>query len=98
MSWRILTDYIEMTERELEDLLEYSLTLPTGQVVGKKWRRLNVHVEFHWMLGEYVDEDGANIRWTPIRVIYTDPQRALEVTAHRARLIEGKTTPYDSAR
>ncbi len=61
---------LRMTREELYKLPEYSLSLSTGQVKGKMWRRRQYHPDFPWAVGQYVsvDADGADIRWTPVSI------------------------------
>lgn len=60
-----------VTAKEFFNLPEYSMSVPTGNFVGKKWRRLKTFglkpksVEYHngkevrdpdeWLVGEYID-------------------------------------------
>lgn len=48
-------DTIYLTQKEFDDLLDYSCSLPTGVIVGKKWkRRVPYRGEpYEWFLGEY---------------------------------------------
>ena len=43
--------------KELENLLEYSTTLPTGTTIGKRWRRaLRPRADVtEWWIGAYVE-------------------------------------------
>jgi len=56
----------------MEDLLEYSTSMPSGVYAGKRWKR-KIQGTNRWMLGEYIDDgvtDGTLLtRWTPIEVI-----------------------------
>lgn len=49
---------VQMNTEELESLLEYSSTLPTGKIVGKKWRRYlyNGPHKGTWILCEYIED------------------------------------------
>ena len=65
-------DRIVLTTPEFEALPEYSCSLPTGQTIGKRWKRKcrdpNGEV---WMLGEYVEDPEPGmigIRWRRIKV------------------------------
>ena len=76
---------IKMTTSALRELAEYSCTLPTGTIIGKKWRRHepyqrdlkkcgdNAKVACdHWILGEYIDIgscESVGIRWKKIEVV-----------------------------
>lgn len=69
---------LRLTPREFMALLEYSSSLPTGTVPGKRWRR---HDGAHdptcedpvWMIGEYgaISEDGKKIGLNWYRPIIT---------------------------
>jgi hypothetical protein len=44
--------YIWLTQREVDDLPEYSSSYPTGTTIGKRWKRqLN---DGTWLICEYV--------------------------------------------
>jgi hypothetical protein len=49
---------VGLTKKELDDLPEYSLSIPTGVFLGKKWKR-NVNVGTKdgplWVMGEYTE-------------------------------------------
>lgn len=67
-----------MTREDLERLDEYSLSLPTGTTIGKRWRR---RVGNGWYIGEYVaheDPTLVGIRWTPVVIVDTEQQRPPE--------------------
>lgn len=63
-----------ISREDLNALPEYSCSIPTGTVIGKRWRRNvnayrkdRVGLPPEWMLGEYVDigsETDIGIRWT----------------------------------
>lgn len=56
-----------MTQATLENLPEYSLSLPTGTTPGKRWRRWQ---NPRWWMGEYYDfGDCMGIRWREILTI-----------------------------
>jgi hypothetical protein len=65
---------VQLTQREFDELLDYSASLPTGTTVGKRWKRRN---DYHdeskgWRLGEYVEHDNPDlvgIRWRDIEII-----------------------------
>jgi hypothetical protein len=66
-----------ISKEELRKLLEYSCTLPTGTIIGKRWRRNVLEPKIHhgvlprgtpaeWMIGEYYDigsKTEVGIRW-----------------------------------
>lgn len=64
-----------LTRDELFELPEYSCSLPTGTIIGKRWRR-DVHAyreppvpaeQHEWQIGEYVehpDPELVGIVWT----------------------------------
>lgn len=71
-----------LTEKELMALPNYSCTLPTGTVVGKKWRRdMNEPKRFHghdktlpelWWTGEFIPDDRPGmigIRWRRVVIL-----------------------------
>lgn len=58
-----------ITRQELENLLEYSTSLPSGVIVGKRWRRATRRgqPETNWLIGEYVESvvpGHVSVRWT----------------------------------
>lgn len=71
--WQNSLEPVAMTQAEVDALLEYSTTLPTGKTLGKRWKR-QLYVgpkRGVWVLGEYVeDPDPAyvGIRWREITV------------------------------
>lgn len=74
---------MRMTRAELEkfrlSLGEYSCSLPTGVVVGKKWLRNDAAFDRsaaepeRWFLGEYIEVHDltptVHIRWTEIDIV-----------------------------
>lgn len=61
-------------DREVEELLDYSCSIPTGTTIGKRWKRLEPYVipkrgaQCRY-LGEYVDigdPERVGIRWAPL--------------------------------
>jgi hypothetical protein len=72
---------LRLTTAELAKLGEYSLTVPTGTTIGKRWKR-NLAIHFdqrlkpHWIIGEYYDignPDRVGIRWYDVEL--TDANR-----------------------
>lgn len=69
------TETIQMPEKEFMALLEYSCSMPTGVVIGKRWRR-NVTAFMgglrpHWVMGEYgshEDPKKATILWHDVEL------------------------------
>ena len=66
-----------VTAQEFAELLEYSCSIPTGQVVGKLWKRdLNFGMptdEEKWVMGEYfldgtIPAGEIGIRWRTLVV------------------------------
>jgi len=63
-----------LSVREFEALLDYSCSLPTGQTIGKRWRRREPYVitetsQHEFYMGEYVESlkrDMIGIEWTKI--------------------------------
>lgn len=57
-AWQDGLKAVEMTQQEVDDLLEYSTTLPTGKTIGKRWKRY-LHLgprAGSWVLCEYVPD------------------------------------------
>lgn len=57
-AWQNGMEVVEMTQQEVDDLLEYSTTLPTGKTIGKRWKRY-LHLgpkAGSWVLCEYVED------------------------------------------
>lgn len=57
-----------ITQAALKNLPDYSMSLPTGQTIGKRWRRrLGNDTPAVWIIGEYHDQDvepgHVGIRW-----------------------------------
>lgn len=61
-----------MTQAEFDALPSYSCSLPTGTIVGKRWRRGHPYANpTHWWLGEYIehpDPGYVGVRWRLIEV------------------------------
>jgi hypothetical protein len=69
----MLTDetHAVMERHELDSLLEYSYSVPTGTTIGKRWRRM---IAFTWYLGEYTADpsghpDRVVIKWREILLV-----------------------------
>lgn len=68
-----------MEQKDFVDLLEYSCSLPTGTIIGKRWKRNNnSHFNYDkskpedWWMGEYFDINDPNnigIKWRKIEVV-----------------------------
>ena len=63
---------MRLTQREFDSLPEYSFTLPSGTVTGKRWKAdRNWHRKFSWIdgpdwvIGEYgeITDDEIKIHW-----------------------------------
>lgn len=72
--WQNNLEPVDMTQPEVDALLEYATTLPTGKTIGKKWKRQLYAGPKRgaWLLCEYVeDPDPAYlaIRTREIRVV-----------------------------
>lgn len=76
-----------ISREDLKALGEYSCSLPTGVVVGKRWRRnLNAYrfdlkgAEPVWMIGEYVESEDdpeiIKIKWTWAVAAPGEPHRS----------------------
>lgn len=70
---------VYLTYNELKDLPEYSCSLPTGTIEGKRWKRdmnfgnykKNPDLQPDWVMGEYVDHPDPQkigIEWSRIIV------------------------------
>ncbi len=62
-----------LTQPELDALLEYSLSLPTGTTIGKRWkRRIPARGPLQgWAIGKYVTSDQPNevgIEWSRVEI------------------------------
>lgn len=68
---------VYLTQEEFDDLFEYSMSVPTGVIMGKKWKRNNLVFQGgkEWFQGEYRqhpdDPNMACIVWTPIVIVGT---------------------------
>ena len=49
---RKIEDTIHLTQTEINGLLEYSCSVPTGVIVGKRWKR---RIIGGWLMGEYTE-------------------------------------------
>jgi hypothetical protein len=49
--------YALMTQKEFDELPEYSCSLPTATTVGKRWKHGSPYVgeRTRWTMGEYVE-------------------------------------------
>lgn len=69
---RVLRRHVTfVTQAEFDELREYSHTLPSGTVIGRRWKRREPLARKGWVLGEYVACDIPNkvgIRWSELRV------------------------------
>jgi hypothetical protein len=64
-----MTPLVFMERAEMLELPEYSVTLPTGTTIGKRWRRRDPQATSGWTMGEYVphaDPALVGIRWREI--------------------------------
>lgn len=62
-----------LTQKEFDALPEYSCSIPTGQSIGKEWKRKNNYYDSSkgWILGEYVehsDPEKFGIAWANIEI------------------------------
>lgn len=49
---------IVLTQKEFDNLLEYSCSLPTGTTIGKKWKKgWPYYKPTEWYLCEYIKHD-----------------------------------------
>jgi hypothetical protein len=72
-AWQNGLEVVEMTQAEIDALLEYSTTLPTGKTVGKRWkRRLFLGPKAgRWVLCEYVEDPDPEYVGIASRLIQT---------------------------
>jgi hypothetical protein len=73
-----LSGTVALSEAEFKALPNYSCSLPTGTIIGKRWRRREpyengppgtVHT---WFMGEYVESDRegyVSVRWYRIQIL-----------------------------
>ncbi len=80
---------VRLSQREFDNLSEYSCTIPTGKTIGKQWKRREPYgappERAQWIRGEYVDigEEGmVGIEW-----------REIEVETPRATQVRKALTP-----
>lgn len=63
---------VELSDAEFDALLDYSCSIPTGVIIGKRWKRGEPYGNpTQWFMGEYVASDEpemADIRWSKIAV------------------------------
>lgn len=81
---------VRLTQQEFDELLDYSCSIPTGTIIGKKWKRRN---DYHdeskgWMMGEYIQdpkgrEDMVGIEWSDIILEGTTVSGTLESVRKR---------------
>jgi len=76
---------ITLTLQEFRMLDEYSMTMPTGTRIGKRWRRLVEHEGAAvWLMGEYAaaanrkEDVGIIVKW--YRVVLSDPREMVKLT------------------
>lgn len=71
---------LQLTQREFDDLPEYSCTFPTGQTIGKRWKRdrnfgnRSKTVGPVWDVAEYVEHEDpklVGIRWYEPEILQT---------------------------
>ena len=69
---------LRLTQKELDDLLEYSCSLPTGTTIGKRWKcnttayRYNPLMKPHWIVGEYTEHENpekVGIVWRDVDIV-----------------------------
>lgn len=65
---------VVLTKAEFDTLLEYSLSLPTGTIPGKRWK-CRAKGPDNWFLGEYGDFIGGDIqiKWSKIVIVNPKP-------------------------
>lgn len=60
---------IRLNQSELNALLEYSTSVPTGTTIGKRWKR---KTDSGWLIGEYIpdqDPKRVGIKWYKVEII-----------------------------
>lgn len=59
---------VTLTQKEFDDLLDYSHSLPTGKFTGKRWKR---KCSDGWLMGQYgeVEGDSILIHWKKIKIL-----------------------------
>lgn len=68
-----------MSFKTFESLSDYSCTIPSGTIIGKRWRRREPYGgPGEWWMGEYAetnppDPNRVNIIWRAIHVYHTTP-------------------------
>ena len=71
---KVMFGWAHMTQEEFNNLLDYSCSLPTGVIIGKKWKRRKHYGDESkgWLLGEYLkhdtEENKISIRWSEITI------------------------------
>jgi len=58
---------LRLTQKEFDDLSDYSCSVPTGVVIGKRWKRRRDYYDESkgWYIGEYVQDgpEHAKVKW-----------------------------------
>lgn len=70
----MLTDdkSVILTQKEFDDLPEYTISLPTGTFIGKQWKRDMEWCKRGWVMGEYTNHPDPNlvgIIWRDIFIV-----------------------------
>lgn len=70
---------MRLTQKEFDDLPDYSCSVPTGTTIGKRWKRrkdyydqLALNDPTRWFIGEYVpcDTPGyVGIKWSVVEIL-----------------------------
>ena len=67
----ILTDdtHALMEQGDFDGLPEYSCSLPTGVVIGKRWKRGEPYQQprTHWYMGEFIPDPAGNPEMAAIK-------------------------------
>lgn len=64
-----------LTQEEFDQLPEYSLTLPSTTIIGRKWKCKD---DIRWLLGTYVnhsDPTKVGIRWEIIWIMQNEKSK-----------------------
>lgn len=52
---------VTLTQREVDDLLVYEWSLPTGKTIGKRWKRTDQRSPSGWAMGTYAPDPDPNM-------------------------------------
>ena len=52
-AWGHTLPVLRLTDREMTKMLEYSASIPTGKIIGKRWKRRLDNEGKSWVVGGY---------------------------------------------